>query len=121
MATRLLHAAPRPEAPVAPVRVGIPLALLLATQPIDVLTTALVVGSGAGHEGNPLTLMVLNAGGYGLMLVVKLALVAAIAAEAVILGRQSVTRARRYLMVATVMYTAIVAWNGVILVGRLGA
>ena len=116
MAIRVL---PRPCPDVSPVRIGVPLALLLATQPIDVVTTALILGSGDGHEGNPLTLLLLHAGGYPLLLAVKLALVGAIATKAVFLSRHSVPRARSYLIIGAVMYTAIVSWNAVTLLRQM--
>lgn len=110
---------PRPALPGAPVRIGFPLALLLVTQPIDVLTTAVILGTGVGHEGNPLTLLLLRAGGFPLLLVVKLALVGAIGAKAFFLSRHRQPRGRTYLMGGALAYTAIVGWNAAILVTRL--
>jgi len=118
MAIRVLPP-PCPDMAVDPVRVGVPLALLLATQPIDVLTTALILRGGDGHEGNPLTLFLLHAGGYPFLLAVKLALVSAIAAKAVLLSRHSVPRARSYLTIGAVMYTLIVSWNAITLLRQM--
>lgn len=94
-----------------------PVGLLWATQPLDIITTGLLLRSGAGHEGNPLTAYLLHLGGLPLVLLLKLGLVGLITLGALRHPAGPAAGRHKVLIVAAI-YTLVVAWNATLLLVR---
>jgi hypothetical protein len=94
------------------------LALALAALQVgDIVTTGLVLHTGAGVEGNGATALLVNLGLFGLiaMLVIKLAVVTLIYRRGTI--KPSTSRLRAGWAVAC-LYAVVLGWNIAVLVAR---
>lgn len=102
-----------------PAPLALPLGILAASQPLDIITTYMLLSSGVAVEGNPLTAWLIALGGLGLVLAMKLGLTASIAGKACWLAKSKPAKARRYVLVVAGFYTAVVSWNAGLMLGRL--
>jgi len=97
----------------------LPLGLLWGAQPLDIVTTGVLLSAGAGREGNPVTAALLAVGGLGLVLVVKLALCGVITASAVKSYSIEPLRSRQRVALVASIYVAVVVWNVSLITGRM--